>query len=108
MKYEEYYTWQENIPGFGREAQEKLRDSTALVSRVGGLGGPLAFSLAAAGVGRIILAHGGELRADDLNRQILMTHEGLGTLRHEQAHLTKPSCNLMKRFLQTRPTYVRD
>ena len=46
MKYEEYYTWQKNIPGFGREAQEKLRDSTALVSRVGGLGGPLAFSLA--------------------------------------------------------------
>ena len=85
MKYEEYYTWQENIPGFGREAQEKWRDSTALVARVGGLGGPLAFSLAAAGVGRIILAHGGELRADDLNRQILMTHEGLGTLRHEQA-----------------------
>ncbi len=85
MKYEEYYTWQENIPGFGREAQEKLRDSTALVSRVGGLGGPLAFSLAAAGVGRIILAHGGELRPDDLNRQILMRHAGLGSLRHEQA-----------------------
>ncbi|MCF7732969.1 MAG: ThiF family adenylyltransferase [Akkermansiaceae bacterium] len=55
---------------------------------MGGLGGPLAFSLAAAGVGRIILAHGGTLRPDDLNRQILMTHDGLGDLRHEQAAVT--------------------
>jgi molybdopterin/thiamine biosynthesis adenylyltransferase len=85
MKYEDYYTWQENIPGFGKAAQEKLRGSTALVSRVGGLGGPLAFSLAAAGVGRIILAHAGDLRADDLNRQILMRHDGLGEPRHFQA-----------------------
>lgn len=85
MKYEEYYTWQEDIPGFGDASQEKLKNSTALVSRVGGLGGPLAQSLAAAGVGRIILAHGGELRPDDLNRQILMTHEGLGDERHAQA-----------------------
>ncbi|MEN8849437.1 MAG: HesA/MoeB/ThiF family protein [Akkermansiaceae bacterium] len=85
MSYEDYYTWQEDVPGFGKEAQEKLRHSTALVSRVGGLGGPIAFSLAAAGVGRIILAHAGELRPDDLNRQILMKHEGLGEARHEQA-----------------------
>ncbi|MEN8773382.1 MAG: HesA/MoeB/ThiF family protein [Akkermansiaceae bacterium] len=85
MKYEEYYTWQEDVPGFGKVSQEKLKNSTALVSRVGGLGGPLAQSLAAAGVGRIILAHGGELRPDDLNRQILMTHGGLGDERHAQA-----------------------
>lgn len=85
MNYEDYYTWQEDVPGFGETAQEKLRQCTAMVSRVGGLGGPLALSLAAAGVGRIILAHGGELRPDDLNRQILMTHAGLGELRHVQA-----------------------
>ncbi len=85
MNYEDYYTWQEDVPGFGKAAQEKLKNTTALVSRVGGLGGPVAQSLAAAGVGRIILAHGGKLRADDLNRQILMTHEGLGRDRHAQA-----------------------
>jgi molybdopterin/thiamine biosynthesis adenylyltransferase len=83
--YHDYYTWQADIPNFGRAAQETLRGSTALVSRVGGLGGPLAFSLAAAGVGRIILAHRGDLRPDDLNRQILMTHAGLGRSRHAQA-----------------------
>lgn len=85
MNYSDYYTWQQNVTGFSPEAQEALKNSTALVSRVGGLGGPLAFSLAAAGVGKIILAHAGELRPDDLNRQILMTHEGLGDSRHEQA-----------------------
>lgn len=92
MNYEDYYTWQRDIPGFGNESQEKLRSSTALVSRVGGLGGPLALSLAAAGVGRIILAHGGELRPDDLNRQILMTHEGIEGARHVQA------ADTLKRF----------
>lgn len=86
--YHDYYAWQTDVPNFGREAQETLRHSTALISRVGGLGGPLAFSLAAAGVGRLILAHAGSLRPDDLNRQILMTHAGLGELRHTQAAAT--------------------
>ena len=79
------YAWQLNVPGFGEAGQETLRNSTALVSRVGGLGGPLALSLAAAGFGKIILAHAGELREDDLNRQILMKYDGLGSARHEQA-----------------------
>lgn len=75
------YAWQLDIPGFGEPAQEKLKNTTALVSRVGGLGGPLALQLAAAGVGKIILAHGGDLRADDLNRQVLMSHEHIGRSR---------------------------
>ncbi len=79
------YAWQLNVPHFGERGQEILRNSTALVSRVGGLGGPLAQSLAAAGIGKIILAHGGELREDDLNRQILMHHAGLGKNRAQQA-----------------------
>ncbi|MDG2126122.1 MAG: HesA/MoeB/ThiF family protein [Verrucomicrobiales bacterium] len=86
--YFDHYTWQADIPGFSPQTQQKLRDTTALISRVGGLGGPLAFSLAAAGVGKIILAHSGPLRPDDLNRQILMTGEALGGPRHEQAAAT--------------------
>ncbi len=72
------YAWQLNVPGLGEEGQVKLRQTTALVSRVGGLGGPLALSLAAAGIGKLILVHGGNLRPDDLNRQILMRHDHLG------------------------------
>jgi len=85
MNYEDYYTWQEDVPGFGKASQEKLRQCTAMVSRVGGLGGPLALSLAAAGVVGEVYGHGGNLRPDDLNGQILMTHAGLGGLRHVQA-----------------------
>ena len=80
-----FYEWQLNVPGFGEAGQEILRNSTALVSRVGGLGGPLAFELAAAGFGKIILAHGGDLKPSDLNRQILMRHEGLGKPRVDSA-----------------------
>ncbi len=79
------YAWQLSIPEFGERGQEILRNSTALVSRVGGLGGPLAQSLAAAGFGKIILAHGGDLRENDLNRQILMYYDGLGKNRARQA-----------------------
>ena len=41
--------------------------------------------LAAAGVGRLVLAHGGHLKSGDLNRQILMSHAHLGRLRIESA-----------------------
>ena len=72
------YEWQLDVPGLGASGQEKLRNTTALVSRVGGLGGPVAWQLAAAGVGKIILAHGGNLKHSDLNRQTLMRYEHLG------------------------------
>lgn len=81
----ETYGWQLPIAGFGEEGQRRLKGSTVLISRVGGLGGVVAQQLAAAGVGHLILAHGGELRPDDLNRQLLMHSEGLGTMRVEMA-----------------------
>lgn len=81
----ETYAWQLDIPGFGESGQAKLSEATALVSRIGGLGGPLAMSLAAAGFGKIILAHAGNLREDDLNRQTLMAREWIGKSRAECA-----------------------
>lgn len=38
----------------------------------------VAYHLAAAGVGRLILAHAGNVRPSDLNRQLLMTHAAIG------------------------------
>jgi molybdopterin/thiamine biosynthesis adenylyltransferase len=87
------YEWQLDVAGFGEEGQEKLRSTTALVSRIGGLGGPIAFALAAAGIGKLILAHAGNLRKDDLNRQILMQWEGLGKPRVESAAKTLAAFN---------------
>jgi molybdopterin-synthase adenylyltransferase len=79
------YEWQMWTQGFGEAGQEKLKDATALVSRVGGLGGVVAYELAAAGIGGLILAHGGNLKHSDLNRQLLMTHDWLGKPRVESA-----------------------
>ena len=87
------YEWQLGVPGLGEAGQERLRNSTALISRIGGLGGPLAFSLAAAGIGKLILAHAGPLRLDDLNRQILMRHEDLGKSRTDSAAKTLKAFN---------------
>jgi len=79
------YEWQIWSPDFGEQGQQRLSAATVLVSRVGGVGGAVAYQLAAAGIGRIVLAHAGNVRPSDLNRQILMTHEGLGTSRVESA-----------------------
>ena len=72
------YAWQFGVPGFGEEGQQRLKGASVLVSRVGGVGGMVAYQLAAAGVGKLVLAHAGELRPDDLNRQLLMRHDGIG------------------------------
>ena len=79
------YEWQIWVPGFGEAGQEKLRGASVLVSRVGGLGSVVAYELAAAGVGRLVLAHGGNVKPSDLNRQLLMTHDWLGKPRVESA-----------------------
>jgi len=79
------YEWQLWVSGFGEDGQRRLKNATVLVSRAGGVGGALALQLAAAGVGRLILAHAGELKASDLNRQVLMSHRSLGRSRVECA-----------------------
>lgn len=79
------YQWQLWVDGFGEEGQRRLKAATVLVSRCGGVGGMVAYALAAAGVGRLVLAHAGDLRQDDLNRQLLMSHAGVGRPRLPQA-----------------------
>ena len=72
------YEWQLWVRGFGEEGQRRLKNSTVLVSRIGGVGGSAAMQLAAAGIGRLLLAHAGDVRLNDLNRQLLMTTDGIG------------------------------
>ncbi|HKI36864.1 MAG TPA: HesA/MoeB/ThiF family protein [Gemmataceae bacterium] len=81
----ERYQWQLWVPGFGEEGQRRLKGASVLVSRCGGVGGCVAYQLAAAGVGRLVLAHAGNLRLNDLNRQLLMTTDGVGTPRADLA-----------------------
>ena len=79
------YEWQMWVPEFGVSGQEQLKGSSILVSRCGGLGSVVAYELAAAGIGQLILAHGGNVKPSDLNRQLLMTHDWLGKPRIESA-----------------------
>jgi len=61
-----------------REGQRRLKNSAALVTRVGGMGGPASLCLTMVGVGRVIIAHGGVLISPDLNRQVLGSEAHLG------------------------------
>jgi molybdopterin/thiamine biosynthesis adenylyltransferase len=79
------YEWQIWVPGFGAEGQRKLKAASVLVSRCGGLGSVVAYQLAAAGIGKLVIAHAGNVKPSDLNRQLLMTYDWLGKPRVESA-----------------------
>lgn len=79
----EIYSWQTTVPDFGVEGQKILKNSSVLISRCGGLGSVVAYEMAAAGVGKLVLAHGGNVKPSDLNRQLLMTYDWLGKPRIE-------------------------
>ncbi len=93
------YEWQMWVPGVGEEGQRKLKAASVLISRVGGLGGLVALELAAAGVGKLVLAHGGDLMLSDLNRQLLQTRAQVGRPRVEsitqRLHDLNPDCEIV-------------
>ena len=66
------------VPGLGAAEQRRLRAATVVVAGVGGVGGAAATYCAAAGIGRLVLVHPGDLELPDLNRQTLMTPADLG------------------------------
>ena len=65
------YRRQITIPGFGEEAQARLKKATALIAGLGGLGSPLALYLAAVGVGHLQLVDRDTVELSNLNRQVL-------------------------------------
>lgn len=87
------YEWQMWTPHFGEQGQLRLKNAHVLISRIGGVGGIVAQQLVMAGVGRLILAHAGNVRPSDLNRQVLMTTPGLGQSRLERAKLALHALN---------------
>lgn len=72
------YERQIRIEGFGLDGQRRLKAATVLVSRVGGVGGTAAMNLARAGIGRLILAHGGKIVPEYLNRMQLALPADIG------------------------------
>ena len=77
------YEWQMWVPDLAEAGQQRLKNASVMVSRVGGVGSVVAYELAAAGVGKLVLAHAGNVKPSDLNRQLLMTHDWIGKPRIE-------------------------
>ncbi|MDP9707892.1 MULTISPECIES: HesA/MoeB/ThiF family protein [Rahnella] len=83
------YSRQLMLEEFGPLAQEKLQAAKVLIVGLGGLGSPAALYLAAAGVGKLILADDDQLHITNLQRQIL----------YRTADLDQPKAVLAKREL---------
>ncbi|ASJ13467.1 ThiF family adenylyltransferase [Thermococcus thioreducens] len=62
---------------FGVDGQEKLKSAKVAVIGVGGLGSPVAYYLAAAGIGTILLVDEQKPELSNLNRQILHWEEDI-------------------------------
>ncbi len=73
------------LPGFGKDAQQKLQEAKVLVIGAGGLGSPASLYLAAAGVGTIGIMDGDMVSISNLNRQVLFGEGDLGLNKAETA-----------------------
>lgn len=77
----------------GIEGQEKILSAHALVIGAGGLGSPVAFYLASAGIGKITLVDNDTVDFTNLQRQILHTTERVGQPKAESGRLTLGQIN---------------
>lgn len=81
------------LEGVGAEGQEKLLSGRVLVIGAGGLGSPILFYLAAAGVGRVGIADGDRVELSNLQRQIIHWTTAIGTPKVESAALALQALN---------------
>lgn len=72
------YSCQLALPGFGEEAQLRLKDASVLIIGAGGLGCPAAQYLAASGVGTLGIADYDTISLNNLHRQILYDPGDIG------------------------------
>lgn len=87
LSAEELIRYERNIkiPVIGEEGQKKLKNASALIIGVGGLGSASGFYLASAGIGRLGLVDNDVIELSNLNRQILHAHQRLGMKKVESA-----------------------
>src|SRR6478609_11051021 len=85
------------IPGFGMEAQTKLKKAKVLVIGSGGLGSPVLLYLAAAGVGTLGIVDFDVVDDSNLQRQVLFGVNEIG----------KPKVEAAKRRLEALNPYIK-
>jgi len=81
------------LPEVGGKGQKKLQNSKILCVGAGGLGSPVAFYLAAAGVGTIGIIDMDKVDISNLQRQILHSCSDIGKLKVDSAKETLNSIN---------------
>jgi len=81
------------LPEIGIEGQERLRAGAALVVGAGGLGCPAALYLAAAGIGRMVLADSDQVDLTNLQRQILYRTDSVGDAKVDAARSSLQGLN---------------
>lgn len=79
------YQRQINLPQIGEEGQEKLFNAKVLVVGTGGLGSPILYYLAAAGIGTLGFMDYDTVDITNLQRQILHWERDLGRFKVESA-----------------------
>jgi sulfur-carrier protein adenylyltransferase/sulfurtransferase len=88
-RYARHFT----LPEVGEKGQAKLMDGKVLCIGAGGLGSPVAFYLAAAGVGTIGIIDHDVVDMSNLQRQILHTNDRVGMPKVESAQKTLNALN---------------
>lgn len=81
------------IPEVGEEGQKKLLDAKVLLLGAGGIGCPLAYYLAAAGVGTIGIIDSDIVDRSNLQRQILHTEDRIGMPKVDSARIALEALN---------------
>ena len=88
------------LPEVGMEGQQRLKASRVLCIGTGGLGSPLAFYLAAAGIGTLGLVDFDTVDASNLQRQIIHSTKDIGRKKidsaQEKLNALNPALNVVK------------
>lgn len=87
------YSRQLMLPEVDAAGQERLRRAVALVVGLGGLGSPIALYLAAAGVGKLILADDDQVELSNLQRQIAHGNASIGRAKASSAQAAVAAIN---------------
>ena len=91
------YKRQVGLPEIGEDGQNRLASAKAAVIGAGGLGSPVLYYLAAAGVGRITIIDHDTVDITNLNRQILHFEDDLG---REKAQSSKEKLQRFNRDIR--------
>lgn len=87
------YSRQIMLPEVDVAGQERLRNARALVVGLGGLGSPVALYLAAAGIGKLVLADDDVVELSNLQRQIVHANAALGQAKASSAKASVAAIN---------------